>query len=98
MHPRLAEEWDDIKTVYADAIHLASPERVELTVALLDSLYNLTATRVAVLVPAGYRVAGPDGFCIPAGLALTSGQALPVSDATAAGLPNWQIVSFHMID
>lgn len=98
MHPRLAEEWRDIVAIYPDAAHKPVPERVELTVTLDPLRYQLATTAVAVLIPPGYRATGPDGFLIPAGLAMRSGEALPASDASGIGMPGWLLVSFHLID
>jgi hypothetical protein len=98
MHPRLAEEWDDIVSVYRDARHQPTPERVELTLGLDPKLYSPERTRVAVLVPPGYRTTGPDGFLVPGGLQLLDGQGLPAGDASPAGMPGWLLVSFHCID
>ncbi len=98
VHPRLAEEWAAIRAAYPGAAHAATPERIEVTASLISGLYNLQIVRVAVLVPPGYRATGPDGFLIPAGLALLSRQGLPVSDAAGIGMPGWQLVSFHMVD
>lgn len=98
MHPRLAEEWDDVIGVYPDAHHEASPERVELTLELDPALYNQPTTRTAVLVPPGYRTTGPDGFLVSTGLQLLNGTDLPAGDASGAGMPGWLLVSFHCID
>jgi hypothetical protein len=99
MHPRLAEEWEDILGVYPTAVREAGPpERVELTVELDAHQYNLLETRIAVLIPPGYRSTGPDGFFVPAGLLFADGTALPASDASGAAMPGWMLVSFHHID
>jgi hypothetical protein len=98
VHPLLAQEWVDLCAAYPDALHADQPERVEVSMALIQGQYNHSAIRVAVLVPPGYRATGPDGFLIPSGLVLQNGQALPVSDAAGIGLPTWQLVSFHMLD
>ena len=98
MHPLLAQEWADLCAAYPDALHADQPERVEVSMSLLQGQYNRSEMRVAVLVPPGYRATGPDGFLIPSGLVLQNGQALPVSDAAGIGLPAWQLVSFHMLD
>lgn len=98
MHPRLAEEWDDIVSVYPDARNEPAPERVELTLDLDPVLYNMERTRTAVLVPPGYRTTGPDGFLVPAGLQLCNGRGLPAGDASGIGMPGWLVVSFHCID
>ena len=98
MHPRLAEEWADIRVVYPDAAHSGPPERVEVTMALANGLYNRSSIRLAVLIPPGYRATGPDGFLFAAGLGLLSGQGLPASDASSLGMPGWFLMSFHMLD
>jgi hypothetical protein len=97
MHPRLAEEWDDILTVYPDAGHAQNPDRVELTIDLDSALYNAERTRLAVVVPPGYRAVGPDGFLVPTDLQLSAG-GLPASDASGMGMAGWALVSFHLID
>jgi hypothetical protein len=97
VHPRVTEEWSDIVATYADATHKTNPERVEFTVELDPDGYNLTRTPIAVLIPAGYRATGPDGFLVPASLTL-SDASLPASDASGVGMPGWLLVSFHMID
>lgn len=97
MHPRLAEEWQDIVSIYPDANCLASPERVELSVSLTPGQYSLARTQVAIIVPPGYRATGPDGFLVPVGLQMT-GSPLPASDAASVGMPGWLLVSFHLID
>ena len=94
MHPRLAEEWQDIVCVYPDAQSLGIPERVELSVVLLPGLYNLARTPLAVIVPPGYRAIGPDGFLVPVGLQMTA-SPLPASDGAPLGMPGWLLVSFH---
>lgn len=98
MHPRLAEEWQDIISVYPDAAHKTGPERVEFAVQLDPPRYFRADTPVAVLIPPGYRATGPDGFLVPAGLSMRSGEALPASDAAGLGMPGWWLVSFHMVD
>jgi hypothetical protein len=97
MHPRVEEEWDDLVTAYPATRHLESPERIETDLEL-DGRYNRETSPVAVLVPPGYRTTGPDGFLIPAGLALEDGTALPASDAAGLGMPGWLLVSFHFTD
>jgi hypothetical protein len=98
VHPRLAEEWPDIVSVYPDVVHKEAPERIELTVSLDTGRYTTSSTTVAVLIPPGYRATGPDGFLVPPGLAQRSDEALPVSDASGLGLAGWFVVSFHMTD
>lgn len=97
MHPRVAEEWDDVIAVYPDAQYLQNPDRIELALDLADGLYNQARTRVAVAIPAGYRGVGPDGFYVLNGLQLKAG-GLPASDATGVGMEGWLLVSFHLID
>ena len=97
MHPRLAEEWPEVLSLYPDATHQPVPERVELSLDLPQPLYNPARTVVAVLIPAGYRAVGLDGFLVPAGLQLVAG-GLPASDAGGVGMPGWLLVSFHMMD
>jgi hypothetical protein len=98
MHPRLAEEWPDILATYPDASHRIAPERVEMTLELDANTYGLPNARIAVLVPAGYRVTGPDGFLVPNALTMRGGGSLPASDAAGIGMPGWLLLSFHMID
>ena len=98
MHPRLAEEWAEIRDLYPCATHLGDPERLELEIELEHGLYSAPTTTVAVLIPTGYRATGPDGFLIPAGLTLSNGDPLPVSDGAGLGMPGWLLVSFHHID
>jgi len=98
MHPAIAQEWARLVDSFPGIGHLLNPERVVVELPLPASMYNLLSTQVAVLIPAGYRATGPDGFLIPAGLGLLSGQALPVSDATGIGMQGWLLVSFHMLD
>jgi hypothetical protein len=97
MHPRLAEEWHDIVSLYPDAQSVGAPDRVELSVDLLPGQYNQTRTQLAVIIPPGYRATGPDGFFIPSGLQMPAAP-LPVSDGAAMGMPGWMLVSFHLID
>ena len=97
MHPRLSEEWEDITQIYPDLAHSSVPERLEATVDLAPGLYNQSVTKIAVLIPPGYRATGPDGFLVPSGLQLTNG-GIPASDASGAGMPGWLLVSFHMVD
>lgn len=94
----MAEEWRDILDLHPEARCLTSPERIETTVELPAVLYSMPRTRVAVLIPPGYRGTGLDGFLIPAGLGLVTGGGLPVSDASSLGLPGWQLVSFHYVN
>jgi len=98
MHPRLAEEWEAIVAEYPDARHEASPERVMLTLTLVPGIYNRDTTAIAVLIPAGYRAAGPDGFLVLNGFGFADGETFPAGDAAGMGLPGWQAVSFHMFD
>lgn len=98
MHPRLEEEWREVVATYPDAAHHQRPERVELTLMLDPLRYHPASTVVAVLIPPGYRATGPDGFLVQASLAMTSGEALPASDAAGVGMPGWLLVSFHLID
>jgi hypothetical protein len=97
MHPRLAEEWSDIRELHPSATHQLQPERLEVVLDL-DAAYSSAETPVAVLIPAGYRTAGPDGFLVPVGLAFADGSALPASDASGVGMPGWSLVSFHYTD
>jgi hypothetical protein len=97
MHPRVEEEWDDLVSAYPATRYVESPERIETDLEL-DGRYNRETCPVAVLVPAGYHATGPDGFLIPASLALKDGTALPVSDASGLGMPGWLLVSFHFTD
>lgn len=98
MHPRLADEWRDIVATYPDVTHESEPERVELSLELDPLRYDAAKTRAAILIPAGYRATGPDGFLVPIGLAMRSGEPLPASDAAGIGMPGWLLVSFHLID
>ncbi len=98
MHPRVAEEWPEIASVYLGARHIPSPERVEVDIDLEVSVYDRPNTSVAVLIPPGYRATSPDGFLVPAGLRFADGSNLPASDATGFGMPGWLLVSFHLID
>jgi hypothetical protein len=98
VHPRVAEEWPDILSVYPDAVHAAAPERIELSLDLEPDRYALRRTTIAILIPPGYRATSPDGFLIRPELRLRSGEALPVSDAAGVGMAGWLLVSFHMID
>lgn len=98
MHPRLSEEWPDILASYPDVTHADDPGRIELTLDLDPEAYGREETKVAVLVPVGYRATPPDCFYVPTGLGLVDGTALPVSDAAGAGLPGWLQVSFHHVD
>lgn len=98
MHPRVAEEWPEIASVYPGVRHLPSPERVEVDVDLEPAMYDRRDTPVAVLIPFGYRATSPDGFLVPAGLRFADGSNLPASDATGIGMPGWLLVSFHLID
>jgi hypothetical protein len=98
MHPRLAEEWDEIVAIWPAARHRVGPERVEIPLEFEDRRYNQASTEIAILVPPGYRATGPDGFLVPQGLAFADGGALPSSDAASLGMPGWLLVSFHFID
>ncbi|SRR6266545_7704856 len=98
MHPRLAEEWPDILVTYPDATYRTPPERVELTIELDPLRYGSSRTSIAILIPAGYRATGPDGFLVPGNLTITGATALPASDAAGLGMPGWLLMSFHMID
>ncbi len=98
MHPRVAEEWSEVVSVYRTARHEDDPERIEVDLDLESGTYNGTTTPIAVLIPAGYRATSPDGFLIPPGLTFADGSGLPVSDATGVGMPGWFLVSFHLID
>ncbi len=98
MHPAIAQEWARLSESFPGIAHLLNPERVVVELALPVSTYNLLSTQVAILIPPGYRATGPDGFLVPAGLQLLSGQALPVSDAAGIGMPGWLLMSFHMLD
>ena len=97
MHPRVEDEWDDLLSAYPATRHLESPERIEILLNL-DERYSGETCSIAVLIPAGYRAAGPDGFLVPADLRLNDGTALPTSDAAGLGMPGWLLVSFHFID
>ena len=98
MHPRLTDEWEEIARVFPTAVHLSNPERVELELELADTLYSSDATRLAVLVPSGYRATGPDGFLVPNDLTFADGSPLPASDGGGLGMPGWLLVSFHHVD
>lgn len=99
MHPRLAEEWQDFLETYPSARHHLNPERVEVEMDIGDQLYSLEHSIITVLIPAGYRAVGPDGFLIPQGaLTFKDGTPLPGGDATGVGLPGHWLVSFHLID
>lgn len=98
MHPAIAQEWARLIDSFPGVIHSEGPERVVVELSLPGDTYNQPVTKVAVLIPPGYRATGPDGFLIPSGLQLRNGQALPVSDATGIGMPGWLLVSFHMLD
>jgi hypothetical protein len=98
MHPRLEQEWPDILAAYPGARHLEEPERILVDIELVDGLYRSPRTEIAVVVPVGYASTGPDSFYVPAGLAMTDGRSLPVSDASGVGLPGWWQVSFHFVD
>ena len=98
MHPRVAEEWSEIASVYPGVRHLPGPQRVEVEVDLEPAMYDRRETPVAVLIPSGYRATSPDGFLIPAGLRFADGSNLPASDATGIGMTGWCLVSFHLID
>jgi len=98
MHPRLEEEWPLLKSHYPDLEHRDAPERIEVSLPLSPTLYNLVQTRAGVLVPAGYRATSPDSFFVPVGLQMNGGTPLPGGDGSAAGLPGWWMVSFHMLD
>jgi hypothetical protein len=98
MHPRVAEEWSEIVSVYPGARHIPNPERVEVDVDLEAGMYDRPDIAVAVLIPPGYRATSPDGFLVPSGLRLADGSNLPASDATGVGMPGWLLVSFHLID
>jgi hypothetical protein len=98
MHPRLEEEWDDIVREYPDARHEAPPERVVVTLNLVPGIYSQPSTPAAVLVPAGYRGTGPDGFLVPSGFGFSNGDPFPAGDAAGLGMPGWLAVSFHLID
>src|SRR6266496_4907180 len=98
MHPRVAEEWPEIASVYPGVRHIPNPERVEVDVDLEAGMYSRPDTSVAVLIPPGYRAISPDGFLVPSGLRFGGGSNLPASDATGVGMPGWLLVSFHLID
>jgi hypothetical protein len=98
MHPRVAEEWPEIASVYPGARHVPKPERVEVEVDLEAGMYDRPHTSVAVLIPPGYRATSPDGFLVPVGLSFADGSDLPAGDATGVGMPGWLLVSFHLID
>jgi hypothetical protein len=97
MHPRLAEEWHEVTSLYPDASHALDPERVQVALPVPSGLYNWTQTPVSILIPAGYRAVGPDGFLVPVGLHLVAG-GLPASDAAGLGMEGWLLLSFHFID
>lgn len=97
MNPHLAEEWNDILSVYPEAQSLTSPDRVEVFVQLLAGQFNRPHTAIAVIVPPGYRATGPDGFLVPHDLQMSAGP-LPASDGSQVGMPGWMLVSFHLID
>lgn len=71
---------------------------MEITIEVDAATYGSPHTSIAVLIPAGYRVTGPDGFLVPYGLTIREGTSLPASDAAGLGMPGWLLVSFHMID
>lgn len=98
VHPRLRQEWENLVMAYPDAQHLTDPERVLITVELEAGAYSRDSTPVCVLIPPGYPTTGPDGFMVPAELALGDGSTLPASDAAGIGLPGWHLISFHYID
>lgn len=98
VNPQLAEEWHDLESLYRDVEHKREPERIECTLRLEAMQYNKARTRIAVLVPPGYRATGPDGFLVPADLSMAGGASLPASDASGIGIPGWLLVSFHMVD
>jgi hypothetical protein len=98
MHPRVAEEWPEIASVYPSVRYMPSPERIEVDVDLEAGMYNQPDTSVAVLIPPGYRATSPDGFLIPAWLRFRDGLDPPASDAAGIGMPGWLLVSFHLID
>lgn len=98
MHPRVAEEWSEVATVYPTARHLQDPDRIEIEIDLEAGVYNQPATRIAVLIPPGYSATSPDGYLVPAGLTFADGSGLPASDATGVGMPGWLLVSFHLIN
>lgn len=98
MHPRLAEEWEDIARVYAGACWRPMPERVEVPLQLTPGLFNATAITAGVLIPAGYPVTPLDQFLISAALRFADGSSLPANDAAGVGLGGWALVSFHFID
>jgi hypothetical protein len=98
MHPRVAEEWSEIASLYPGVRHMPSPQRVEVDMDLEAGMYDRPGTSVAVLIPPGYRATSPDGFLVPSGLSFADGSGLPASDATGVGMPGWLLVSFHLID
>jgi hypothetical protein len=98
VHPRVAEEWSEIVSVYPGVRHMSSPERVAVDVDLEAGMYSRPDTSVAVLIPPGYRATSPDGFLVPSGLLFADGLGLPASDASGIGMPGWLLVSFHLID
>lgn len=97
MHARVEDEWDDLLAAYPATRHLESPERIEILLDL-DDRYSRETCPVAVLIPAGYRATGPDGFLVPADLRMNDGTALPTGDAAGLGMPGWLLVSFHFLD
>lgn len=98
LNPAVAEEWRQLETTYPSAEHKLDPERVQIDLDLVPGQYDRERVEVAVIIPVGYRATGPDGFLVPAGLSLSSGAGLPVSDAAGIGMPNWWMVSFHLVD
>lgn len=98
MHPRVAEEWEDLSSAYRSVTHADNPERIEVMIDLADGTYSAAQTAVAVLIPSGYRATPLDGFLVPVSLRFADGTALPGGDAGGAGAPGWFLVSFHLVD
>lgn len=99
MHPRVAQEWDELLAIHPDVKHAVNPERLLLSLELASGTYTVDSTPTAVLIPAGYPTTPLDGFLVPHGVAFASGEALPLTgDGAPLGLPGWQLISFHLVD
>lgn len=98
MHPRVAEEWSAVVSVYAGVRYLPGPDRILVDLDLDARAYNRSKVPLAVLVPPGYAATPPDGFLVPGELRFVDGSSLPASDAARIGMPGWLLVSFHLMD
>lgn len=99
MHPRLAQEWDEVVSIHADIKHADNPERVQLGVELADDRYSTSSTPTVVVIPASYPTTPLDGFLVPHGVTFLGGGSLPLTgDGATLGLSGWQLVSFHLVD